>query len=492
MINTQTETFRGYGKLGETSGQTAVECRFGSEVETVLSVHAGVTLLSAEAGNGEVRYSGRVRFSIVYESADKKICRAEKGVEFSAKAGCEICCPAFTPRVKLQTENLSVRREGSGVYVTALLGADIVLYGDKTLEYLTDGDLICKRESFSLLSAHLCGGTAEADDEFETDFIGDILLHCETVGLSDVHCETGTLVCEGEVNLGILALKGENALVSFERLVPFRVEIPCDAAEAGRAAEAQISVAEVLLHADTDEEKGKCKIAAELTLSAEGCVYEEVQLDGVSDAFSATHSVTLTYATEECLGTGEAVRLTERISGKAALSSSVDFSDVFQAVALQRAEANLVQGETPTLEGVAMATLLVLGTDGSHRGVELSLPFSIPVKTEGACSVSVLACGMSARQRQEGEIEAEATLKIVLVPAKKWSVRPVASVEEGDPLVLPDCAVSVYLPREGDGLWELSKSLKKAPEEVAASNPDVEFPIKKGQRVIIYRKKSLQ
>ena len=491
MIGTETETFRGYGKIGEISGQTAVECRFGGEVETVLSAHASATLLSAEAGNGEVHYTGRVHFSIVYESGEKKVCRAEKGVEFSAKATSDACCPAFTPRVKLQTENVSVRREGASVYLTALLGADVTLYGEKSFEYLTDGELVLKRESFPFTAAHLCGGAAEADDEFETDFIGDILLHAETVNLSDVHCETGSLVLEGEVNLGILALKGETSLVSFERLVPFRVEIPCEAAQAGRNAEGQVCVSDIVLHADADEEQGKCKIVAELTLNAEGCVYEETQIDGIADAFSLTHAVELSFADATCAGVGEAVKLTERVSGKAALSSPVDFSDVFQAVTLQRAEANLITGDEKRLEGVAMATLLVLGADGVHRGVELSLPFSLPVQAEGDCAVSVLACGMSARQRQEGEVEAEATLKIVLTPKKKWSIRPLAAVEEKEPLVLSDSAVSVYIPRAGDGLWELAKSLKKPPEDVSASNPDIEFPIKKGQRVIIYRKKSL-
>ena len=490
MMNTQTETFRGYGKVGEASGQTAVECRFGGEVETVLTVHASAVLLNAEAANGEVRYTGRVHFSIVYESGEKKLCRAEKGVEFSAKAVAELCSPALTPRVKLQTENVSVRREGASVYLTALLGADISLYGETALEYLTGGDLVCKRESFPVVTAHLCGGAAEADDEFETDFVGDILLHAEEVSLSDVHCETGLLVLEGEVNLGILALKGENALVSFERLVPFRAEIPCEAAEAGRSAEGQVCVSDVVLHADSDEEQGKCKISAELTLTAEGCVYEETQIDGVSDAFSETCEVSLQSACAQFSGVGEAIRLTERISGKAALSSAVDFSDVFQAVTLQRAEANFLP-EEKRLEGVAMATLLLLGTDGSHRGVELSLPFSLPVQAEGECTAAVLPCGMSVRQRQEGEAEAEATLKIVLVPKKQWTVTPVTAAEEGAPLVLDDCAVSVYIPRAGDGLWELSKSLKKSPEAVSAGNPEIEFPIKKGQRVIIYRKKEL-
>ena len=486
----KTDVFRGYGKIGDLSAQTAVECRFGGEIETVLSAHASVVLLSATADNGEIKYTGRAHFSIVYEDQDRKVCRAEKGVEWAAKAACERSCPAYTPRVRLETENVAIRREGASVYLTALLGAEIALYGEQQFEYLTDGELVMRRESLPVLTAHLCGGTAEADDEFDTDFIGDILMHAETVNLTDIRCETGALVAEGEVNLGILALKGENALVSFERLVPFRVEIPCDAALAGQRGEARVSVTNVSLRADTDEEQGKCRISAELELNAEGCVYEETEIDAVTDAFSPERAVNLTFSSAESSSVGETIRLTERVSGKAALSSTVDFSDTFQAVTLQRAEANLTHTDGTRVEGIAMATLLILGTDGSHRGVELSLPFSVPVQAEGEYTASVLACGTSARQRQEGEIDAEVTLKITLTERRKSQITAVSAAELGEALPIPDSAVSVYVPRAGDGLWELAKSLKKPPEEVSANNPDIEFPIKEGQRVVIYRKKS--
>ena len=489
-MDTQTETFRGYGKIKEIAAQTAVECRF-AEAETVLCVHAHAALTGAEAAGGEVRYFGKAHFSIVYEDAEKRICRAEKGVEFTARAQDEGCFPALTARASLTVENVSVRREGASVYVTALLGADISLYGEQSFTYLSGGDLICKREPVKVLTAHLCGGACEAEDEFETEFIGDILLHSETVHVDEITCETGILRVEGEVNLGVLALKNET-LISFERLVPFKAELPCDAASFGSGATARVSVIDTVLKAEADEERGKCKIAIELALRAEGCVYEETQVDAVMDAFSTTNAVTLQYVTAESCGAGEKTRLTERISGRAALSAPVDFSDVLQAVTLQRAEANVVSAEEgKRVEGVAMATLIVRGADGGTRGIEMSLPFSVPVTAE-SCSVSVLVCGMSARQKQEGEIDAEATLKISLQENVKIASKLVAGAEEGAPLPASDSAISVYIPRAGDGLWELAKSLKKSPEEVSANNPDIEFPVKEGQRVIIYRKKNLQ
>ncbi len=491
-VNMQTETFRGFGRTGELNGQTAVECRFGGELETVLAVHAVASLSGAETGNGEVKYFGKVLFSVVYEDAEKHVCRAEKGVEFSAKLQNEGVVPALTARVSLSVENLSVRREGASVYATALIGADAVLYGDTSFDYLTGGDFICRKEAINVLCAHLCGGQAEAEDEFETEFIGDILFHSEAVTVTDVTCEAGLVQTEGEINLGILALKGENALVSFERLIPFRAEIPCEQSAFGCNADVKVSVLSATVRADADETKGKCSIQVNLTLSVEGCLYEEVAVDGVTDAFSCENSLRLKQITRECYGAGEFYRTSERISGKAVLSAPVDFSDTLQAISLQRAEADYVAtAEGKRVEGVAMATLLVLGADGSHRGIEMSLPFSVPVQAEGDCRVSVLACGTSARQRQEGEIDGEVTLKICLQAEKRSSFALVASAEEGAPVAQCDSAISVYIPCVGDGLWELSKRLNKSPDDVLASNPDLEFPIREGQRVVIYRKKSV-
>ena len=489
MMKTQTETFRGYGKLFGLGAQTAVECRF-PEAETVLSACATAHLAGADAGNGEVRYFGRAHFSIVYEDADRRVCRAEKGVEFSAVARDERIVPAHTVRAQLAVENVSVRKEGASIFVTALLGADIAVFGEQSFDYLSGGELVCKRDPVAVYTAHLADGTTEIEDDFEVDRIGDILQHAETVHITAVSCSAGTLCTEGEVFLGVLALRGED-LVSFERLIPFRIDVPSESAQAGCRAQVRVTVPEVSLTADADEEKGKCRVRATLVLRASGVICEEVAVDGVTDAFSRTNRVRLSYSESGSEGAGETTQLTERVSGRAALSSGLDFSDTLQAVTLQRAEANLVRGENGMrAEGVALATLLVRAADGSRRGIEMSLPFSVPVQAENA-DVDVIACGMSARQKEEGTIDAEATLKFTFTERLQARARLVSSAEEGEPVPEKDCAISVYVPRAGDGLWELAKRLNKSPEEVVESNPDLEFPIREGQRVVIYRKKAL-
>lgn len=486
----KTQTVRSFGKLGEVNAQTAVECRFGGEVETVVSAHANAVLSGVELGNGEVRYFGKAVFSIVYQDVEGHVCRGEKGVEFSAKAATELALPSLTPRASVCVENVSVRREGASVYLTALLGTEIFLYGEQVFECVTEGDCICKKEQIELVCAHLCGGATETEDEFETPFLGDILFHSEAVAVTDVVCETGLVKVDGEVNLNLLALKEGGSLASFERLIPFRAEIACDESSFGCHAQVRVSVGSVSLHADADGEKGKCTVRVEIALSLDACLYEKIAIDAVTDAFSPDCQLSLDFVSGRTCGVGESARLTERISGEAALSSSIDFSDTLQAITLQRAEANLVKGEKGACaEGVAVATLLVRSADGALRAVELCLPFSVPVNAPDGCRVSAFLCGTSARQRQEGKIEAEGTVKLFLQEQTQAQFTVVCGGKAGEKIEQNDSAISVYLPTPGDGIWELAKRLKKSPEEVMESNPDLEFPIKEGQRVIVYRRK---
>ena len=482
----ETERYCGVTKTGTLSGEGSVECRFGGEVETVLVSAVELSPVRAEAEEGGVRIFGRARFCMVYENASRGVCRAEKAAEFSFKAMGE-CHAASSPRVKLSAENISLRREGASVYLTALVLAEAALYEEREFEYLSGGGLVMRREGLPAYSAHLVSGETELSDDFTTDFLGDILLHTSSALVTSARAEAGGLILEGEVNLCLLALK-EGEPVSLERLIPFRVELPAEAANAGDAAEGRVSVKDVFLTADSDEEAKKCSLHLELSLLAEGCVYSEETVDAVTDCYSLTNAVKLTYSEGETVSAGESVSFTERISGRAALSSPIDYSDTLLAVTLQRAEGSVVvSSEGRKVEGVASATLLIRSADGTRRGVAMSVPFSVPVSLEGECALSMFVCGMSARQKQEGEIDAQATVKFTLTPIRSFPLRAVCAAEAGEAFKESDAAVSVYIPRAGDGLWELSKRLKKPPEEVLLSNPDLEFPIAEGERVVIYR-----
>ena len=65
-----------------------------------------------------------------------------------------------------------------------------------------------------------------------------------------------------------------------------------------------------------------------------------------------------------------------------------------------------------------------------------------------------------------------------------------AGIEGGADIPENECAISVYIPESGDGLWEVSKKLKKPPEEVSRCNAELEYPLCGDERIVIYRRKS--
>ena len=58
---------------------------------------------------------------------------------------------------------------------------------------------------------------------------------------------------------------------------------------------------------------------------------------------------------------------------------------------------------------------------------------------------------------------------------------------EGEACVQSNSAVSVYALREGEGLWDVAKRLHRDVEELKKSNPQLEFPVKAGERIFVYR-----
>lgn len=184
----------------------------------------------------------------------------------------------------------------------------------------------------------------------------------------------------------------------------------------------------------------------------------------------------------------------ERVTGLAATKSKLTYDCKFLAAALPQAECAF-NDRTNCVEG-AVNTVLIYEQNGEIKSTQVSLPFSVMlngVAEEGQTVVEdVAVCGVSVRLKAEGEAEAEATLKISATVSDVVKQKYLSQMEEGDAVEVCDCAVSVFLPTAGDGLWEVAKKLKKSPEEVAACNAELNFPLSGKERILIYRGKKVK
>ncbi len=490
-IQPQFEGYRYVGEICRLKGQTVVEYRLpGSEISAILAIHASAIPAESTCVDGEVQYGGRSALSIVYEDGERKICRSERGAEFFHKTEGSLVTPSCFAKVAYKTENVTWRREGSGLYISVIIGADIAVYGGRQMEYLSGGEgLICKKEPLVLCKTVCVSGETEGEDEFDCDYVGDILLHSETAIAHHVAATGGQIDVEGEIALHICVLRGDDSVCSYERLLPFRMQIPCEEAFGSVTAGARICVKSAHLTAATDEEKGKSRMALSYCLAADCFLSVKEELPAVVDAFSTEKEVLLTKEKEGGRYLTKHLRCSERVSGVASLSPVLEGEVSLQASVLPRIELSCRKVENGIeAQGVVLTEVLVKSVDGGYRSATLSLPFLFPVDVEGdGAEAEGMVCGLNLRRKKSGEVEAEATLKIALraYEEREWSYT--SKLDEGEEYPAEGCAFTVFLPSEGEELWSLSKRLHCSPESLQRSNPELTFPIKKGERLFVYR-----
>ena len=491
-IKPQYETYRYTGKIARLQSQSIVECRLpGSEIGSILAVQASAVPTECVCADGEVRYSGKLTLCIVYEDGNRKVCRAERGAEFYHKAEGNAVSPACFCKAALSVDNVSYRREGSGLYISVIIGADLPVYGGKQIEYLVGGEgVIAKKEPLLLRKSVCVSGETEAEDEFETDYVGDILMHGENAVVTRVSVNAGQIDIEGELNLHVCVLKENDTVCTYERLIPLRLQIPCEEAFGNITASARICVKSAQLNAGVDEEKGKSKIVFSYALSADCFLYASDELVVATDAFSTKAKLHLKKANDRGRYLTNLVKCTERVSGVAALSPEAESDYAMSSAVLPRAEITCRKTENGKFdaEGILTAEVLLKSADGGHRSCTLSLPFAFPIDVRAeSVEADCIVCGLNVRRNRGGETEAEATLKICLRSYQNDEWGYILEATEGEPIEESQAAISVFALRAGEELWEAAKRLARNPEELQKSNPELTFPVKEGQRIFVYR-----
>ena len=487
----QYETHRYTDEVASLFSQSLVECRLpGSEIGAILAVSARAVCQECICADGEVRYGGKLRLCIVYEDGNKKICRAERGAEFYHKAEDVAVTPACFAKTTFHIDNLSHRREGSGLYISAVIGATSLVFGGKQAEYLVGGEeIIVKKQPITMRKTVCVSGETEGEDEFETDYVGDILLHDETPLVSSCKVSAGQIEIEGEISVSVCVLKSDDSVCTYERLVPFSMQIPSEEAFGKISAGARIIVKDATLTAGTDEEKGKSKIVFSYALCAECYLSSADELTVATDAFSTTYETQLNYENGRGRYLTKQIKCVERVGGTAVLSPIPDGDYALQTAVLPTASVAFKKtGAGFEAEGVLTAEILLKNGEGGYKSSTLSLPFVFPVVIDGAyAEADCMVCGLNVRRNSNGETQAEATLKLSVRAYEEHENRYICGVEQGEPIEKANSAITLFIPRANDDLWTTAKRRRISPEELQKANPELKFPVRDGERIFVYR-----
>jgi hypothetical protein len=267
------------------------------------------------------------------------------------------------------------------------------------------------------------------------------------------------------------------------------MQIPSEEALGKVNACAKITVKNAVLTAGMDEDKGKSKMVFAYTLSADCSLSSCDEVSVAIDAFSPVCEMPLKYENGRGRYLTKQIKCVERVGGTAVLSPVMEGEYALQSSVLPTAVATLKKTENGMeAEGVLTAEILLKNHEGAYKSGTLSLPFVFPLNIDcDEAEASCMVCGLNVRKTASGELQAEATLKLSVLCYKQTEYKYICAVEEGEPIEKSDAAITLFIPRAGDDLWEVAKRRRLTPDELQKSNPDLKFPVKDGERIFVYR-----
>lgn len=486
-INAQQQSGTYLRQVANLSTQSVVEIKFsGQEIGEVVAVYPQISLSSLEISSGRANYGGRIICTVVYTDSEGKLCRIQKGAEFSHYIDDERLAPAQRGECVLKCERCQLKREGSSYVVAVVVGANITVYDNSQRSFITNVEgANCRLENGKIYSLVNFSGESEVEDDFECA-ASDVLVPAANVCVTGCNVRTGLVEVSGEIYLSLLAVR-DGSPVCLDRAIPFKCELSCDEALFNRRAYCRAEIAGINVNCKVNENSGKCNVGFEATLAFNGHFFEEEEISYAQDAFSEQCDLNLSFAEERVFTDGDIKNYSERVQGPCAAKAKLDYTCAFLAATLPSAEFERTKNG---IEGSVTATLLY-EQGGEVHATEVNMPFSVTLAglSEDCKNISVCVLGVSLRQRAEGECEGEASLKITAADGEYKTVRYMTDATEGEARTPSDSAISVYITQAGDGLWETAKRLCVSPESIQNSNPELTFPLTGKERIIIYRPK---
>lgn len=489
MIKPQTSSLSYTRAVISLKSQTVAQTRLSQSdgIAEVLAVCPQVSLLNCEVSSGRVNYNGKIIFTVVYSDDEGKLCRMQKGAEFSHYCDDDCLAPAQTALCALSCERVSIRRDGSAIIISAVVSAaiDVFAPAERTFVTACDGAYL-KTQTKEFFSFITFSGECEVEDDFDADGVDDILVPSACALVTSAECGTGEVEISGEISLSLLAMR-RTFPASLERVIPFKCNVPCDDSFSGALPFARAEVRDMNVNATVDDERGKCRVQFSCTLAVAGYFGQRTEQTVAVDAFSCTNALSCARAEESAKVVAERKLFSERISSPAAAKAKLDFTCRFLAVALPAAEYEY-SPQSGAAEGSVTAVLLY-EQGGDIKSTQVSIPFAVRVSAADGVELCVSVCGVSVKQPSEGQIEGEALVKISAAYPRTSAVSYLTSVEEGEALPPEESAITIIVPRAGDSLWDAARRLNCPPDEVSASNPDLKYPLSGRERIAVYRKK---
>ena len=474
------------------------------DVARVLCVNAHAYVSSSEVVGRDVNYAGYVTMQVLYATETNQVASMQYTAQFSDKYTLDKEYDNIQQAiVNMQVASVANEIIGGEVKLSVVVQSkvDLILTSEQMALVGVDGLGVYTQKSQIRYTQYLDTAHGKNENSFEInlrDGVSKVLSVVTKAQLNKVTPFTNYLKADSVVDMIITYLTDEDTptVKTYCTQLDATDEIPLEGITPNSAVVSYVNVVADDVRITTTLDGTNTVLTAIVPLEYKGYVFNEKELEVVNDLFSTTNYITSNTQSVEWASNMINLCATKNIDGNVVLGENQPFMDELQGVACDRVYVTdlSVVDEELLVEGVAYACVLYLNkeTNGTYSQI-VQLPFSVALngkfEEEQLASVQVSLGCVSARGRRGKEIDVNATLYVYANTNDYASDALITSATLEDEIPLGDCALTIAIARQDDTVWDIAKRNYVNPDMILEQNPDMQLPLSKGTRVVIYRQR---
>lgn len=457
--------------------------RGADNIAKVLSLSVDGKVLSATSCDGYADVSGRGDFTLIYLDFDGNPSSANYNADFNVRLDGDI-----SPNDKLSV-SIKVIEWNINTGDILTLSAVVKVYGmvTKTIPLNMLGDA----EDSYITTTKVTIPTLASSTNFsfpvdEETTVGDVekvLSLCTKCSLThtkvrdkqvDVSIDTSatiTYVEGGQIRTATFLVSSEESYALEDIMAGDRVYVL-----------PQIKSGKVVLAGVTGE--NILRFEGEISVAIQSVRYLEQEI--ATDLFMLTHNTTEERETVNLTAFQSTGFYKERIYGEADLPDCENGA-LIGVPAVTAFVAKAMADEDVTVEGIVTAEILY-SANGEAQSVRAEVPYSVGLIGDFSGKlvprVSVLDVTVKIKN-QKAEINA--LLGFEISSFAENDISYISNVELGEERPVNTSGLSMYVAKDGDTMWDVSKALTATPEQIMAQNPTLTFPLKECDKVLYFR-----
>ncbi len=461
-------------------------------VAKILSLAVDAKCVNIDVYDGYANLDGRTNFRLTYLDKDG----APKGLDYNADFSMRIdgeFVAGDNAECEIRVVETDVQANDT-LRLSAVLEVSVCAIRRDEVEMLVGADDCYKTMKEIYVPKFLATKTSNApfDDEQNVGVeVSSVLSVSSACIVKEARAIESGAMAKASVFATVTYMEGDEIKQrDFE--IPLEEEFVLDGVEENDTVKivANVKSAKVILQGVTDDNVIRLEGEIQFKVWAFRCQKESI----VGDVFMLTNEIKVETKNAEYTCFDGCGFFTERVSGTAVLGDNKAPANEVSALPYARCYTTRAYvGDNGNLEVEGVVNTDIIYTDeNGYNSVRAEIPFALSIQSEMPLSkvvrVNCKVQNISATARREREFDIALVLAIEVCGFSPLEFDYISSVEVGEAREQNTSGLSIYIANEGDGMLDVCKALTALPDDVLLQNPNLQLPLKEGDRVLYFRR----